>query len=195
MILFCPPAMIRSAEPISCKDLQVIESTEDLKLVLPGLEGFRWSMEPVAAGSTFSCTVVSTSMMYSSSPVDSPDLCRQTADTILERIRSVIEDEDQYADDEPAPSDETVALAEQLIRTIESVGVDEFPKTYISVYYGEIDITWKTAKDLVRLMVKPGDRIELYQQPNYPNSPRGESTVITMLDAATVADQIERLRG
>jgi hypothetical protein len=134
-------------------------------------------------------------MMYSSSPVDSPDLCRQTADTILERIRSVIEDEDQYADDEPAPSDETVALAEQLIRTIESVGVDEFPKTYISVYYGEIDITWKTAKDLVRLMVKPGDRIELYQQPNYPDSPRGESTVITMLDAATVADRIERLRG
>ena len=195
MILSCPPAMIRSAEPISCKDLQVIESTVDLKLVLPGLEGFLWSMEPVEAGSTFSCTVVSTSMMYSSSPVDSPDLCRQTADTILERIRSVIEDEDQYADDEPAPSDETVALAEQLIRTIESVGVDEFPKTYISVYYGEIDITWKTAKDLVRLMVKPGDRIELYQQPNYPDSPRGESTVITMLDAATVADQIERLRG
>jgi len=76
---------------------------------------------------------------------------------------------------------------------MDSVGYSSLPKTYISVHYGEIAITWKTDKNLVRLTFRPHGSIELYRQADYPNSARGEKIPVTVEDNERVAEYIRWL--
>lgn len=119
------------------------------------------------------------------------DVSNTTA--ILHRIDTIVADDDQYQQDEVRPSGEIVDLAKKLIYAAEEAGVTRFPKTYVSVYYGEVDITWKTDRNMVRLIVRPNHTIELYRQRDYHLSPKGEFVPITVQDGARIAEQIHWL--
>jgi len=164
---------------------------------IPEAIPFRWPILSEGDAPKFSFHLsppapVSLPSIQAASPVPTP-LALQSADEILNRLDAVVADDDQYQQDEQRPSEATLNLAKQLIQAVEKSGVTEFPRTYVAVYYGEIDITWKTRRDLARLMVKPNGEVELYRQPDYPSSPRGESIPITTADSARIAEQIEWL--
>jgi hypothetical protein len=73
------------------------------------------------------------------------------------------------------------------------VGYQNLPKTYISVYYGEIAVSWKTDRNLVRLTFGSNGNIELYRQADYRDSARGEAIQVTVEDNERVADYIRWL--
>ena len=77
----------------------------------------------------------------------------ESMQTVLRHIDNSITDENQYQEDEQKPDALTATTAKSLVEAAAAAGVREFPRTYISVYYGEIDITWKTDRKLVRLIV------------------------------------------
>jgi len=113
--------------------------------------------------------------------------------TISQRIDAAVADDDQYQQDEARPSGEIADLAKRLIYATEKAGVTRFPKTYVSVYYGEIDITWKTDRNMVRLIIRPNRTIELYRQRDYHLSPKGAFVPITIQDGGRIAEQIDWL--
>lgn len=118
-----------------------------------------------------------------------------STDAIIERLDEVIADEDQYELDELPPSQTTIDAVKRLLRSMADVGYNNLPKTYISLYHGEIAVTWKTDRNLVRLTFRPNGSIELYRQPNYRDSARGESIPVTVEDNERVAEYIHWLSG
>jgi hypothetical protein len=113
--------------------------------------------------------------------------------SVVRRLDEIITDEDQYELDEARPSEKTVRTARKLLRSMANVGYQSFPKTYISIYYGEIAISWKTDRNLVRLTFHPDGAIELYRQADYRESARGESIQVTVDDKQQVAAYIRWL--
>lgn len=103
-------------------------------------------------------------------------------------IDEVVQDEDQYQIDEPRPSEHVVNSAKKLIKDLELAGVTSLPKTYVSVYYGELDITWKTERRLVRLAFRDHGRAHMYYQDDYQHSTRGSSAPVDDISAV-----VERL--
>lgn len=83
---------------------------------------------------------------------------------VVKSLDLIVTDDDQYETDEPRPSQETIQVARKLLRSMAEVGYNNLPKTYISVYYGEIAVTWKTEQNLDRLTFSPNGTIELYRQ-------------------------------
>ena len=69
-----------------------------------------------------------------------------TTESIVKRIDLIIADEDQYELDEKSPSQQTIQAARKLLRSMADVGYNNLPKTYVSIYYGEITVTWKTER-------------------------------------------------
>jgi len=89
----------------------------------------------------------------------------QSAAKIASRIDAVVNDNDQYELDEPKPTAEAVATAKDLIRFAERDG-SHIPVPKISVYFGEIDLTWTVQNRLLRLIVfsNPDRPALLYSQ-------------------------------
>lgn len=107
--------------------------------------------------------------------------------SVLRRLDEVVNDADQYEVDEQPPTPETIWAVRSLLLSMARMGYyQNLPKTYISVYYGEIAITWKTARNLVRVTFRPDNHIELYRQEDYRDSARGESIRITVDDTQQV---------
>jgi len=87
-----------------------------------------------------------------------PDLwTAKTADphdsreSVLAKIDAVLADEDLYETGEPRPSPQTV----DLVRSLINGAVDpkrRIPKAEVSVYFGELDVTWKHRNRLLRLV-------------------------------------------
>ncbi|HXB68503.1 MAG TPA: hypothetical protein VNY05_09675 [Candidatus Acidoferrales bacterium] len=105
----------------------------------------------------------------------------ESATSIATRIDEVIADDDLYELGEPRPSSETVAKAKELILSAEYVG-SKFPHPKISVYFGEVDITWKAQDRLLRVIVFPDPLrpAALYFQTDKGEAlTRGESVEVT----------------
>lgn len=75
-------------------------------------------------------------------------------DDIAARIDAVIADGDMYEAGEPRPSPEAAAKAKDLIQSA-GRAVHGLPPPEVSVYFGEIDITWKVRNRLLRIIVFP----------------------------------------
>jgi hypothetical protein len=112
---------------------------------------------------------------------------------VLKHIDLTLADADQNQDDEPHPPENAVEQAHRIVRAVADLGIQSFPKTYVATYYGEIDLTWKTFRKLMRVIIKPNGEMQLYHQPNYRDSARGESCPITLLEAKAVADRMRWL--
>ena len=101
----------------------------------------------------------------------------QSAATIAARIDATIADDDLYETDEPRPSTEAASKAKDLIKAVEQWG-SRLPAPKISVYFGELDITWTVDKRVLRLIIL-ADRARpavLYFQTDDGNAlTRGES--------------------
>jgi hypothetical protein len=78
----------------------------------------------------------------------------ESADSIGATIDTLIQDDDMYESGEPRPSVETASRAKNLLILAEREGC-KFPHTGISVYFGEIDVTWRVQNRLLRLIVFP----------------------------------------
>jgi hypothetical protein len=76
----------------------------------------------------------------------------EAAGSIAAKIDAIVVDSDRYEPGEPRPTQETIAKAKGLIQSAERNG-SKFPKSEIAVYFGEIDITWRVANRLLRLIV------------------------------------------
>jgi hypothetical protein len=113
--------------------------------------------------------------------------------SVLRRLDELINDNDQYEGDESPPSQATIRTTRSLLRSMAHVGYPNLPRTYISIYYGEISISWKTDRNLVRLTFRPDGSIELYRQADYRDSARGESMQVTVHDNQQVAAYIRWL--
>jgi hypothetical protein len=76
----------------------------------------------------------------------------ESTDDIAARIDAVIADDDMYEAGEPRPSPEAAAKAKELIK---SAGRADrgLPRPEVSVYFGEIDVTWKVRNRLLRMVV------------------------------------------
>jgi hypothetical protein len=112
---------------------------------------------------------------------------------VLRHIDLMTADEEQYEDDEPHPSEHIIEQAHRIVQAMADLGIRSFPKTYVATYYGEIDLTWKTVRNLMRVIIKPTGEIQLYHQANYRESARGESRTITVTDAQAIADRMRWL--
>jgi hypothetical protein len=76
----------------------------------------------------------------------------ESAASIAAKIDAVIADNNLYEPDEPRPSPETVTKAKDLIMSAEQGG-SKLPHPKVSMYFGEIDITWTVEKRLLRLII------------------------------------------
>jgi hypothetical protein len=118
---------------------------------------------------------------------------RQQLHEVLEHLDLTLADGDQYQDDEPHPPEHVIEQARRIVQAMADLGIRSFPKTYVATYYGEIDLTWKTVRNLMRVIIKPNGEIHLYHQANYRESGRGESRQITLADVQSIADRMNWL--
>jgi hypothetical protein len=124
-----------------------------------------------------------------------PSILKDSIHSVIRHIEEVVSDSDQYGDDEAPPSEDVVRTAKQSILSIAELGYNALPKTYVSVYYGELAITWKTETNLVRLTFRPDGHIQIYKQANYKISARGETVTVTPRDSTLVARDLAWLCG
>ncbi len=82
------------------------------------------------------------------------------ATAIIAEIDRAVDDAGAYEEGETQPSPEAVEAAKRLVLAAEQRGV-KFPTTEVSVYYGEIDLTWKSGNRLLRLVVHSDARTPL----------------------------------
>jgi len=88
----------------------------------------------------------------------------ENSDDIAARIDAVIADDDMYEAGEPRPSPEAAAKAKDLVSSARAVR--GLPQPEVSVYFGEINVTWKVRNRLLRLIVfsDPARPAVLYSQ-------------------------------
>jgi hypothetical protein len=101
-------------------------------------------------------------------------------DDVAARIDAVIADDDMYEPGEPRPTQEAAAKAKDLIKSA-GRAVRELPRPEVSVYFGEIDVTWKVRNRLLRIVVfsETGRAAVLYFQTDDGGAlTRGESVDI-----------------
>jgi len=105
----------------------------------------------------------------------------ESAADIAAKIDAVIADDDMYEPGEPRPSLEAATKAKDLIVAAER-GVRKLPKPKVSVYFGEIDVTWTVQNRLLRLIVFPDSErpAVLYFQTDQGEAlTRGESVEVS----------------
>jgi hypothetical protein len=119
----------------------------------------------------------------------------ETAASVAARIDAVIADDDMYESGEPRPSEESVNKAKALIVSAERDG-SRFPRAKISVYFGEIDLTWTVQNRLLRLIVRSDPDLPalLYLQSDKGEAlTRGESAEVG--SAEELSQKFEWLLG
>ena len=91
-------------------------------------------------------------------------LCGSPPQSMMERIRAHISDPDNYEEGEPRPSMATLRRLETLVQDTRRINPGIFVRTpKISTFYGEIDLTWDTMRQMVRVIAHPNDQAtELY---------------------------------
>lgn len=105
-----------------------------------------------------------------------------------DRIDAVIADADLYESGEPRPSLEAVSKIKGLLRSVAYAG-GQLPHPKISVYFGEIDLTWTIKNRLLRLIVfSDRDRPALL----YFQTDKGEA--LTRGDSMDLADATDLSR-
>jgi hypothetical protein len=105
-------------------------------------------------------------------------------DDIAARIDAVIADDDMYEAGEPRPSPKAAANAKELIKSA-GRAVRGLPRPEVSVYFGEVDITWKVRNRLLRMIVfsDPTRSAVLYFQTDKGEAlTRGESVDVSGAD-------------
>jgi hypothetical protein len=110
--------------------------------------------------------------------------CEEGNDDIAARIDAVIADDDMYEAGEPRPSPEAAAKAKDLVKSAERAGRG-LPRPEVSVYFGEIDVTWKVRNRLLRMIVfsDPARPAVLYFQTDKGEAlTRGESVDVSGVD-------------
>jgi hypothetical protein len=114
----------------------------------------------------------------------------QTAVGIAAQIDAVIADDDMYEPGEPRPSPAAVATAKDLVKSAVR-GERRLPRPEVSVYFGEIDVTWRVQNRLLRMIVfsDPARAPVLYFQNDKGEAlTRGQS-----VDVAGVDDLSQKL--
>lgn len=113
--------------------------------------------------------------------------------TLIERVKAHISDPDNYEDGEPRPSMATLRKLESLIEDTRAIDPSVFVKApKISTFYGEIDLTWDTTHQMVRIIANPGDKAtELYTLTK-DGSPVPKGTV-RIAEAHDVVDAIQHV--
>lgn len=90
-----------------------------------------------------------------------------SARSIGEQIDDSVGDADQYDTEEQAPSTDAIYAAKTLIS---GVHIPRQIRPEVSVYYGELDVTWRSSDKLVRLIVYSDDRTpKIYSQRDSDN--------------------------
>jgi hypothetical protein len=105
-------------------------------------------------------------------------------DDIAARIDAAIADDDMYEPGEPRPSLDAAARAKDLINSAGDA-VRGVPCPEVSVYFGEIDVTWRVRNRLLRMAVfcDSARPVVLYfQTDNGEALTRGESVDVTGAD-------------
>jgi hypothetical protein len=108
----------------------------------------------------------------------------QTVANIGARIDAVIADDDMYEAGEPRPSPEAAAKAKELVKSAGRAG-RKLPRPEVSVYFGEIDVTWRVQNRFLRLIVfsDPARSALLYSQTDNGEAlTRGESVEVSGAD-------------
>jgi hypothetical protein len=113
-------------------------------------------------------------------------------DQIIKRIEEVVSDPSLRDEDEPPPpagvADEAIALirdaAEKLARPMLAARV--------STYYGELNITWRSGDEIVRLACFPGGRPSVIQFGSLA-SPFGSYKLVPNATADILADRLADL--
>ena len=85
------------------------------------------------------------------SPADLRPRIESPANTAA-RIDAVVANDDMYELSEPRPSVQAVENAKKLVISAEEA-ISGLPRPDISVYFGEIDVTWKLQDRLLRMIV------------------------------------------
>jgi hypothetical protein len=147
--------------------------------VLPDDGAFGPTTHSPASGTIRAKPTISLDMSKVVGPqvLPSGDFLSETAAGIAEQIDAVIADDDMYEPGEPRPSLEAAAKAKDLV-ALARRGGRELPRPEVSVYFGEIDVTWKVQNRLLRLIVfsDPGRPPVLYSQTDRGEAlTRGES--------------------
>lgn len=80
------------------------------------------------------------------------------ADTIVDRIQRVATHPDLRDEDEQAPPPEVVAAATMIIKEAASIMDTTMQPAVIATFFGELNVTWRTGDEIVRLACFPGGR-------------------------------------
>ena len=102
----------------------------------------------------------------------------ESNDDIAARIDAVIADDDMYEAGEPRPSPEAAAKAKELIKSAGRAGRG-LPSPEVSVYFGEIEVTWKVRNRLLRMVVFSDPARPAVQTDKGEALTRGESADVT----------------
>lgn len=70
---------------------------------------------------------------------------------------TIVENPDTFEIGEPRPADGAIVMMQRLLFDAENLGA-MFPRTDCSVYYGEIDLTWRVENRLLRLVAFSDER-------------------------------------
>lgn len=111
------------------------------------------------------------------------------------RIDAVVADDSMYELGEPKPSVQAVADAKKLVMSA-AQAISRLPRPAISVYFGEIDVTWKLRDRLLRMIVfsDPARPAVLYFQTDKGETlTRGETVEIR--GAKDLSEKLAWLRG
>ena len=79
----------------------------------------------------------------------------QEADKIMQRVWEIADNQEMRDDDEPAPPQAVIGEFERLIRNAANLMKAPMPQGQISVFFGELNITWRSGERIVRLACFP----------------------------------------
>jgi len=119
----------------------------------------------------------------------------ESAAATATKIDAVIADDDIYEPGEPRPSPEAATLAKDLIVAAERKG-RKLPRPKVSVYFGEIDVTWTVQNRLLRLIVFPDSArpaVLYFQTDKGEALTRGESVEVS--SAEDLSHKLDWLLG
>jgi hypothetical protein len=92
----------------------------------------------------------------------SEDVLSGEADRIATRILALAHDTTLRDEDEPSPSPAVVEQSTRLIREAANYVLGSMPPAKVAVFFGEVNVTWKSGNQVVRLAFFP-DRPSVLQ--------------------------------
>lgn len=78
----------------------------------------------------------------------------QEGDKLIQRILDISQQPELRDEDEPAPTQQVIEQAIHLIRDADNLMV-EMPSGQVSVFFGEVNVTWRAGDRIVRLACFP----------------------------------------